>query len=80
MRSHEESHCNDFQDHLHAVNQKENEINGSIVLGNTINFLVQGQEEAVNHNNEQDKSIEPRVDRYQLDDFVSEWVGHGKTT
>jgi len=43
-------------------------------------FTVNGQEEAINDDDDQDESIEPRVDRYQLDDFVSEWVGHGKTT
>ena len=78
MSSHEESHCDDFQDHLHGVNKQEDEIDGSIVFGDTIYLLVESQEEAVNHNNKQDESIEPGIDSNQLDDLVSEGVGYRK--
>lgn len=76
MCSHKKAHCDDFQDHLHGVNYEEDKINGNVVFGNTINLLVQGQEDAVNHNNEQDESIEPRVDSDQLNDLVPEWIGY----
>lgn len=76
MCSHKKAHCDDFQDHLHGINQEEDEINGGVVFGNTINLLVQGQEDAVNHNDEQDKSIEPRVNSDQLNDLVPEWIGN----
>ena len=78
MSSHEESHCDDFQDHLHGVNEQEDEIDGSIVFGDTVYLLVQGQEKAVNHDNKQDESIKPGIDCNQLDDLVSERIGNRK--
>lgn len=79
MRSHEEAHRDDFQDHLQGVDQQEHKINGHIVSGNTIYLLVECQEKAVNHNNKKDESIEPGVDGHQLNDFVPEGVCNRQT-
>lgn len=80
MSPHEKSHGNNFQDHLHCVYDQKDEIDGSIIFGNTVHLLVEGEEEAVYHDHEQDESIEPGVDGNQLDDLVSEWVGHRQAT
>lgn len=52
MSPHEESHCNDLQDHFHSVYEQEYEINGITVFGDLVNLLVERQEAAIDHNNE----------------------------
>jgi hypothetical protein len=76
VRSHEETHGNDLQEHLSGVDEQEDKVDGSIVLGDTVHLLVERQEEAVNHNDDQDEPIEPGVDSHNLNDLVSEWIGH----
>ena len=52
MSPHEESHCNDLQDHFHSVYEQKYEIDGITVLGDLVNLLVERQEAAIDHNNE----------------------------
>jgi len=74
MSSHEESHSNNFKDHFHGIYQQEYKIDGVTVLSDGLDFFVQGQEAAINHDNKQDESIKPRVNSYKLNDLVSEWI------
>jgi len=76
MSPHKESHRNDLHDHFCGINEQEHKIDGLTISCNLIYFLVQSQEEAIDHNDEQDEPIEPRVDGNKLDDLVSEWVGY----
>ena len=78
MSPHEESHCNDLQDQFHSVYEQEYEINGITVFGDLVNLLVERQEAAIDHNNEKNEPIEPRVNSDKLDDLVSKWVRHGQ--
>ena len=75
VRSHEEAHSNDFHGHFPCVDDQEHEIDGLDVLGDHFDLFVQGKEQTVDQDNKQDESVEPRVDRHNLDDLVSEWVG-----
>ena len=74
VSSHHESHRDDLQDHFSSVNQQKNEVNCVTLLGNTSDFPVNGQEKAVYKNNDQNKPIEPWVNGYKLNNFVSERV------
>lgn len=59
MSSHEESHSNNFHRHFPCVDNKENEINSFDVVCNSINFLIQGKETTINHNDRQNEAIKP---------------------
>ena len=74
MSSHEKAHCNDFKNHLTCIYDQENKIDLLGVLGQTFNFLVNCQEEAIDNNNNKDKSIKPRVDSNKLNYLVSKTV------
>jgi len=52
MSSHEESHCNDLHCHFPGVNNEKDEINDVDIIGDNFNFFIEGQEEAVNENDE----------------------------
>jgi len=62
MWPHEEAHCNNFEHHFGCVDKKKEKIDDFIVLGNEVDFLIKGQKETIDHNNEQNESIEPWVD------------------
>jgi len=78
MRPHKEAHGNDLHNHFASVNLEEDEVNILSIPGDSIYFLIQSQKHAVHHNHQQDKTVEPRVDCYDLDDFVSEGIRDGK--
>lgn len=74
MRSHKESHSNNLHGHFPCIDDEEDEIDGVDVLGDHVDFLIQGKEQTVDQDDKQDEAIEPGVDRYNLDDLVSEGV------
>ena len=76
MRSHEKSHSNNLHTHFPCVDEQEDEINCVNVLCDGVDLLIEGQEGTVNKNNKQDKSVEPWVDRHDLNDLVTEWICH----
>jgi hypothetical protein len=78
--SHNEAHRYDFEHHLHRIDDQENEIDSITVLCDAVDLFVNGKEEAIYNNNNQNKSIEPRIDCDNLDHPVSEWIRHGETT
>ena len=60
MRLHEEAHSDDFQDHLNAKNQQEDNVqrfNDRIWLLQT--WVFNGQAYAVSENGQQDEFIKP---------------------
>jgi hypothetical protein len=76
MSPHKKAHCNNLEDHLHGVNQQENEIDSFTVLCDLVNLLIESQEAAIDHNDEKNESIEPWINSYQLNNLVSEWIRH----
>ena len=80
MSSHEKSHGNDLHGHFPSVNDEEYEIDYIDIIGNKIDFFVESKEEAVDENDEEDKSIEPGVNVNYLNDFVSKWISDRKAT
>ena len=74
MCSHKEAHRNNFQNHFAGVDDQEDHINLFSILSETFNFFVNSQEEAIDNDNNKDKSIKPWVDSNKLDDLVSKWI------
>jgi len=79
MRSHEETHSHNFQQHFHGVDYQKDLVDLVGVLGDRVDFVVHGQEEAVADDHDQYHSVKPWVDSYQLDDFVADRISHGQT-
>lgn len=74
MSSHEESHCNDLHCHFPGINNEKDKINDVDIIGDNFDFFIESQEEAVNENDEKDKSIEPGVNGNYLNNLVSKWI------
>jgi len=74
VSSHEKAHSNDLENHLHCVNDKEDEIDLVVIFGDDFDFLVKPQKDAVYQDDEHDESIEPGVDSHNLDNLVSKGV------
>ena len=43
-----------------------------------LDVIVQGQEHAVDKNNDQNNLVKPVIDSYKLDNLVPEWIGNRK--
>lgn len=78
MRSHEESHGNNFEDHFHSVDLKEDKIDHFIVFSYHVHFHIEGEEDTIDHDNEKDELIEPWIDNHKLDDLVSKRIRNRK--
>ena len=72
--THDEAHSNDLHRHFTGVDKQEDKVDSFDIVSNGIHFLVQCKEYTVHHNNQEDESVEHRVDRYNLDNLISEWV------
>lgn len=79
MRSHEESHGNNFEDHFRSVDLEEDKIDHSVVFSYHVHFHIEGEEDTIDHDDEEDELIEPWIYYHQLDDLVSKRIRNGKT-
>ena len=80
MGPHEETHCNNLEDHFNGVNEEEDEID---LVGNSRDagdLLVNSEEKAVCEDHNEDDPVEPGVDGHNLDDPVPKRIGHRKAT
>ena len=80
MSPHHESHCNNLEHHFHRVNDQKYIVNEVSLLRDDFDFFVNSQEEAVDDDHDKNEPIEPRVDSHNLNDLVSERIGHREAT
>ena len=74
MRSHKETHSNDFQHHFCCVNYQKHHVNCVREVFRNTRISVDGKETAVGNDDNQDDSIEPGIDGHELNDFISEGI------
>lgn len=71
---HKKAHCNDLHRHFPRVNNEEDEIDWIDVIGDQIDLLIEGKEQTVDHNDEEDEAVEPGIHRDNLNDLITEWI------
>jgi hypothetical protein len=76
MLTHDKAHSNDLHRHFTGIDKQENKIDSFDIVRNSIHFLVQCKEHTVDNNNKEDESVEHRVDRHNLNNLISEWIGN----
>lgn len=80
MRSHEESHGDDLQDHFYGVDQQKDQIDLICDSRHAIELFIQCEEHAVSKNEPEDYPVEPVVDGDNLNNLVPERIGHREAT
>ena len=74
-----EAHGNNLEDHFAGVDDKEDLIDDINVLCDEVDLFISGEDDTVDHDYEENELVEQRIDRHDLDNLVSERVGHRKT-
>lgn len=72
---HKEPHRDDFHCHFPCVDYQKHKVDRLNVFRDWVDFLIEGEEHAVNQYDEQNESVEPGINWHDLNNLVSKRIG-----
>lgn len=76
MFSSNEAHCNNLEDHLTGVNDKEDLIDYIHIVCDEVDLFISGEHDTVDHDDEENELVKQWVHCNNLDNLVAERICH----